>query len=318
MRALGIDLGGTKIAGVLLDDAGTVCEEVWREHDAQGTAAVVSLITRTASDLWRGRAQREKPPIGVSIAAWLDRDRTQIWPTPNLGMPKAPLKQLLSAAVGCPVTLENDGNATAVAEAIWGAGRNAQLMILLTLGTGVGGGVTDRGRLVGGARGFAGELGHVSVDPEGPRCVCGARGCLELYASGSALASRARERLDKAALVLDLAAGRAERITARHVVQAARAGDPLAVRLVEDAGRAIGRAVAVVAAVVDPDLVVLAGSVAGAAEDLIAGAAREELAKRQPLRSFLQPVPIVLAEAGRTAAARGAAELARRSSATVA
>jgi glucokinase len=194
------------------------------------------------------------------------------------------------------------------------------VLMLITLGTGVGGGVVSSGALLGGSHGLAGELGHVPVDRSGPVCSCGAHGCLEVYASGPAVAgqARARAREPEAAVILALAGGRAEQITARHVVQAARGGDRYAVALLAAAGRAIGQVVAATMPVVDPDLVVLSGSVAMSAGDLILDPARQEVARGYPLPAVLEPVPIVLGETGASAAALGAAELARGSAAAAA
>jgi glucokinase len=189
--------------------------------------------------------------------------------------------------------------------------------MLITLGTGVGGGIVVSGVLTGGSHGLAGELGHLPVDsagPAGPACCCGGHGCLELYASGPALAARARMGAGQpdGAAILSLAGGRPEQITARQVVQAARGGDAWAAGLLARAGRAVAQAVACVMPVLDPDLVVLSGSVATSAGDLILHPARQELARAHTLQAVLSPVPVVLGQTGPGAAALGAAELARR------
>lgn len=309
---IGLDIGGSKIAGLLIDDSGDVLHEVWLEHHARGTVDVISLIAETVNELKQALPVGvQEPSIGLSIAAWLTRDRTESWAMPNLGVPRSPLRQLMTEALSSEITIENDGNATAVAEAKWGAGQGASVMALFTLGTGVGGGVTIGGELIRGAHGLAGELGHLPVQPDGLPCVCGGHGCLELYASGAALATRARERVDTTSLMFDLAEGRQDSITSHHVVEAARHGDALALELVESAGRALGRAIAGLAVAIDPGVVVLTGSVARSAGDLLSHAANAELVAVQPLSYLLPPVPIVMGLAGRFAAARGAAELAK-------
>ncbi|MGI8446756.1 MAG: ROK family protein, partial [Streptosporangiaceae bacterium] len=176
------------------------------------------------------------------------------------------------------------------------------------------GGIVTSGALVQGSHGLAGEVGHIPVDRSGPGCICGGRGCLELYASGAAVTARARARARQpgGAALLALAGGQPEQITSRQVVQAAGGGDACAAGILASAGRAIGQAVAQVMPVVDPDLVLLTGSLATSAGDLILEAARQELARQRPVSAVLDPVPIMLGQTGPGAAALGAAELARR------
>jgi glucokinase len=292
MTVAGIDIGGTKIAGVLLDEQGAIRAQVWREHHSRGPESALALIESVLAEL-TGPDRVAVAAVGLSVAGWLPADRQELLTAANLGIARLPLARLLAQRLGCPVRLENDGNATAYAEYTRGAGRDARMLALFTLGTGVGGAVVADGQLLAGSHGLAGELGHLPVARRGPRCTCGARGCLETVASGPALAARAGA------------------ISARHVVAAARAGDPLAGRLLAEAGQALGRAVCLLMAVVDPDLVVLGGSVAAAAGPLILEPARRAIASNYPLLTVTAPVPVVLAQAGPAAAALGAAELAR-------
>jgi glucokinase len=338
----GVDLGGSKIAGVLLDESGTVRGELWQEHRIQGPDQAVELIGEvvgelmarepassriareaTASQMARGQpapgntaagSRRELRSVGLAVAGWLSRDRQDVRSAVNLGITATPLARLAQARLNCPVIVENDGNAAAYAEFTRGAGQQARVLMLITLGTGVGGGIVSSGTLVQGSHGLAGELGHLPVDRSGPGCVCGGRGCLELYASGAAVTAQARVRAGQpgGAALLALAAGQPGQITSRQVVQAARDGDACAAGLLAAAGRAIGQAVAQVMPVVDPDLVVLTGSLATSAGDLILAPARQELARQHALRTVLDPVPIMLSQTGPGAAALGAAELARR------
>ena len=252
--------------------------------------------------------------MGLSVAGWLSRDRLEVRTAANLGLAATPLAALAEARLNCPVLMENDGNAAAFAEYVRGAGRAAEVLMLITLGTGVGGGIVVSGALAGGSHGLAAEIGHLPIDPAGPDCCCGGRGCLELYASGPGLAAQARARAGQpeGAAILSLAGGQPGQITARQVVAAARGGDAWAAGLLARAGRAVARAVACVTPVLDPDLVVLSGSVAMSAGDLILGPARRQLARAPALPAVLSPVPIVLGQTGPGAAALGAAELARR------
>jgi glucokinase len=324
----GVDLGGSKIAGVLLDDSGAVRGEVWQEHAIAGPDQAVDLIAEVVGELSAreisGRGlpaghgttgpPRALTAVGLSVAGWLSHDRLEVRTAANLGLAATPLAALAEARLNCPVLLENDGNAAAFAEYVRGAGQPAEVLMLITLGTGVGGGIVVSGVLAGGSHGLAGEIGHLPVDPAGPACCCGGRGCLELYASGPGLATQARARAGQpdGAAILSLAGGQPGQITARQVVAAARAGDAWAAGLLARAGRAVARAVACVTPVLDPDLVVLSGSVAMSAGDLILGPARQELARAPVLPAVLSPVPMVLGQTGPGAAALGAAELARR------
>ncbi len=333
MSVAGVDLGGSKIAGVLLDDSGAVRGEIWQEHAIAGPDEAVDLIAEVVGELsarelsGHGPGGRElaaghgtsgPPPaltaVGLSVAGWLSRDRLEVRTAANLGLAATPLAALAEARLNCPVLVENDGNAAAFAEYVRGAGRAAEVLMLITLGTGVGGGIVLSGELAGGSHGLAGEIGHLPVDPAGPACCCGGRGCLELYASGPGLATRARARAGQpeGAAILSLAGGQPGQITARQVVAAARGGDAWAAGLLARAGRAVARAVACVTPVLDPDLVVLSGSVAMSAGDLILGPARRQLARAPALPAMLSPVPMVLGQTGPGAAALGAAELARR------
>lgn len=319
MTVAGVDLGGSKIAGVLLDDSGAVRGEVWQEHQIAGPDEAVDLIAEVVGELSARELAVTGPAraltaVGLSVAGWLSRDRLEVRTAANLGLAAAPLAGLAGARLNCPVLVENDGNAAAFAEYVRGAGRSAEVLMLITLGTGVGGGIVVSGVLTGGSHGLAGELGHLPVDAAGPACCCGGHGCLELYASGPALAARARMGAGQpdGAAILSLAGGRPEQITARQVVQAARGGDAWAAGLLARAGRAVAQAVACVMPVLDPDLVVLSGSVATSAGDLILHPARQELARAHTLQAVLSPVPVVLGQTGPGAAALGAAELARR------
>jgi len=356
----GVDLGGSKIAGVLLDESGTVRGELWQEHRIQGPDQAVELIGEVVGELMarepaaarvagepaaarvagepaaarvarepaggrvaRGQAapgnaaagsRRDLRSVGLAVAGWLSRDRQDVRSAVNLGITATPLARLVQARLNCPVIVENDGNAAAYAEFTRGAGQQARVLMLITLGTGVGGGIVSSGTLVQGSHGLAGELGHIPVERSGPGCICGGRGCLELYASGAAVTAQARMRAGQpeGAALLALAAGQPGQITSRQVVQAARGGDACAAGILATAGRAIGQAVAQVMPVVDPDLVVLTGSLATSAGDLILVPARQELARQHALRTVLDPVPIMLSQTGPGAAALGAAELARR------
>lgn len=288
MATVGVDVGGSKAAAVLLDESGRVIGSEWREHGSD-TFDVVATVVDLVEELSRSE---HVDSVGLSLAAWLTPDRLGVLVGANLGLAATPLRARLVEILSVPVVLENDGNATAYAEYTRGAGQGARMLVSLSLGTGVGGGIVSNGQVLTGAHRLGAELGHLQIEAEGPACVCGGSGCLELYASGRAVA---------------LAAG----VPAKAVVAAARGGDSAAVEVLAGVGRAIGRAVARIVAVVDPDAVLLSGSLAEAADELVLAPAQAELARCLPLSAVLQPAPIRLGSVGRGAAAIGAADLAR-------
>jgi glucokinase len=307
VATVGVDIGGSKIAAVLLTEAGEIGGEVWRPHDglmavgdggAGDPVDVVGLVVAAVTEL-SNSSPEPIDRVGVSIAAWLSADRLRVLLAANLGVSDAPLAYVLTERLGA-VFLYNDGDATAYAEFARGSGRGARTLVAIALGTGVGGGVVINGQVVTGARGLGGELGHLQVESGGPRCTCGGVGCLELYASGRAVAEAAKGRLSGATST-----------TAVDVVTAAQANDGEAIDILAAAGRAVGRAVGRIAAVVDPDLVVLSGSLAESAGGLIIEPAAAELQRCWPLAAVSDPVPIRLGSCGRAAAALGAAEMAR-------
>ncbi|MCU1488896.1 MAG: hypothetical protein JWM85_301, partial [Acidimicrobiaceae bacterium] len=235
--AIGADLGGTKLAAVLLDATGAVVHRIWLEGYAESYDAVVAGLEGAVGECRAVAAVHgaEVEALGLSVAGWLSRDRERLVWGANLGARDQDIGVDLRRRLRIPVVIENDGNATALAE-FRAAGASARCFVLITLGTGVGGGVIVDGRPLVGANGLAAELGHLPVSEPGERCVCGGRGCLELVASGPGIAR----------------AGGAP--TSFEIVDAARGGDPRALAVLSAAGQAIGRAVARLLPVVDPDL----------------------------------------------------------------
>jgi len=295
MRAtmvVGADIGGTKLCTVLAGDDHHVAHRTWAEHDVGATGEVVGSLVTAVEDCREvaSRAGGEVVAVGVSVAGWLSRDREYLVMGANLGARDRDLGGELRHRLGLPVVIENDGNASALAEAR--AANESHCLVVFTLGTGVGGGVVIDGEPLLGAAGLAGELGHLSVAKGGPPCVCGGRGCLELFASSRAIAR----------------AGHAT--TSYEVVAAAEAGDATAQQVLRAAGDAIGRAVALLVPVVDPDLVLISGRLADAAARYLLPAARATLDRVRPLRLVTAPPRIDLGRLGPEAAAIGAAELA--------
>jgi glucokinase len=244
----------------------------------------------------------------------VDAARSTVVFAPNLAWRDEPLRADLEKRTGLPVVVENDANAAAWGEFRHGAGRDVDDMVLLTVGTGLGGGIVVGGQLLRGHSGFAAELGHIRVVPDGHRCGCGNRGCWEQYASGRALVREARELASTdspmAARLLELAGGKAKNLQGPHVTRAAEEGDPAAVELLADVGTWLGEGIASVVAALDPALIVVGGGVSEAG-DLFMEPARTAFRRQLTARGHRPEPQIVPALLGNDAGIIGAADLSR-------
>lgn len=313
MYAIGVDIGGTKIAAGVVDEDGNILAKAKRKT-AAGDAGE---IDRAVADLYLELAQGwEVGALGVAAAGFISSDRATALFGANIAWRDYPLRERIGTLIGDDVRIvvENDANAAGWAEFRFGVGRDIQDMLLLTVGTGLGGSLVVGGRLVRGAWGVAAEVGHMRVVPDGELCGCGLRGCWEQYASGSALVREARSAAatqpDRAARLLELAGGDAAKVNGPSVTTAAKEGDPLAVELLAQLGSWIGTGSASVAALLDPALVVIGGGV-GAAGDLLLEPARAAFLAHLSGRGFRPEARIELAAMGNDAGIVGAADLAR-------
>lgn len=314
MYAIGVDIGGTKIAAGLVDEEGTILAKAKRTTVA-GDAAE---IDRAVADLFVELSQgHEVGALGVAAAGFISSDRATALFGANIAWRDYPLRDSIGALIGRPdlrIVVENDANAAGWAEFRFGVGREIDDMLLLTVGTGLGGALVVGGRLVRGAWGVAAEVGHVRVVPEGHLCGCGLRGCWEQYASGSALVREARlaaaTQPGRAQRLLELAGGDAQAVTGPSVTLAAQEGDPLSIELLAELGRWIGAGSASVAALLDPALVVVGGGV-GAAGELLLAPAQDAYLAHLSGRGFRPEARIALAAMGNEAGIVGAADLAR-------
>jgi glucokinase len=311
--AVGIDIGGTKVAGGVVDAHGKVLARARRETPSKDAAAVEETIADVVSELSQGR---DVVAVGIGAAGFVDADRAVVLFAPHLAWRGEPLLEAVQRRVRRPVVVENDANAAAWAEWRFGAGRGEDRLVCVTLGTGIGGGIVIDGRVERGRFGCAGEFGHMIVVPDGHRCECGNRGCWEQYASGNALGREARElaRADSpvAQGLLERAGGDPEAIVGVMVSQAAAEGDPAARELLEDVGRWLGRGLANLAAALDAGTFVIGGGVCDAG-DLFLEPAREAYRRHLTGRGFRPLARIVRAELGPEAGLVGSADLARRS-----
>ncbi len=306
---VGVDLGGTKLAAGLVDDTLTI-------RDRTVAPAVTTSTEDCLADIYRrlDEALATYGPvdaIGVGTASMVDFRAGRIVLSTNLPLRDVGLRDLLAARYDVPVAVDNDANVACLAEHVNGAGRGASEMVMLTLGTGIGGGIITGGRLYRGASGAAGELGHMVIDFDGPRCqgACPNSGCLEVYASGRAMS---RAALETARARPDSALGRAlaagEQVGGPLLSRLALAGDPVAVEVLAGIGEKLGIGIAGIVNIFNPEVVVVGGGAAEAA-DVLLGAARRVVAARA-LRPQRDEVRIVAAEHGPDAGLVGAAALA--------
>ena len=307
---IGVDIGGTNIIGGVIDEKGVVLAKARRDTPAQDPAAIAEVAASLILEL---SLEHEIAAVGVACAGFIDSSGSTVLFAPNLAWRDEPLKARLESVLDLPVIIENDANAAAWGEFRFGAAAEAEDMVLITVGTGIGGGVVIDGVLLRGAFGVAAELGHMRVVPGGIRCGCGNRGCWEQYASGTALVREARELVvsgtPRAARLSELCAGDPASLTGPAVTRAAAEGDPAAVELVADLGEWIGEGVASVAAILDPELVVLGGGVSEAGSLLIDPAL---VAFRRQLtgRGYRPEARFTVATLGNDAGLIGAADLA--------
>lgn len=310
--SIGIDVGGTKIAGGVVDSRGRIIARVRRPSPADDAEAIVDEIVGIAKDL---ASSHEVHSIGIGAAGFVGKDRRTVLFAPNIAWRDEPLADRVEAAVNLPTFIENDANAAAWGEYSHGVATNAESIVFVTLGTGVGGGIIIDGQLLRGSNGFAGEIGHMNLIPDGVKCGCGSRGCWEQYSSGTALVRMAREAAmeapDRAQTLLSLAGGNPAMITGRVVTQAARMGCRVARKAFDQAGRYVGIALADLVSILDPDMFVLAGGLSETGS-LIRNPAEEAFMDQQVGGDYRPAIPIVTAKLGNDAGMIGAADLARR------
>jgi len=306
-QAVGIDIGGTKIAALRISAEGEIRARTLIPTPATDqTAAMPAIEAAAAAVLDDGVAA-----IGVGIAGLVDvRSGVLLW-APNLAWRDLGVSEHLGARFGLPVTVDNDATAAAWGESRLGASRGSADSLFVGVGTGIGGGIIAGGRLIRGAHGFAGEIGHIIVEPDGPLCGCGNRGCWEQVASGLAIARAGRRAVteEPGSTIARLAGGDPGRATGELVTEAARHGDAAAIAILTTVARRLGEGIAGLVNVLDPDVVVVGGGV-GEAGDLLLGPLREAYLAAVEGPDDRPDVPIVPAQLENEAGAIGAALLA--------
>ncbi|MSO43201.1 MAG: ROK family glucokinase [Candidatus Planktophila sp.] len=309
---IGIDVGGTKVLGGVVDESGKVLATARKDTPRQGGSALMQTIADIAKELMQ---QHRVESVGVSAAGFVSSDRKTMLATPNIAdWNGVDLDNTLTSLIGLPVIIENDANAAAWGEAKFGAGRNQDHMVMLTVGTGIGGGIVVNGVLYRGAFGTAAEFGHMRVVPDGHLCGCGARGCFEQYASGNALLRYAREAINAspeiARNLLSRGDGTVAGLTGAGITDAARDGDPVALAAFNTTAQWLGVGIATLSMLLDPACVVIGGGVIDAGEILLAPT-REALARTMPFAGKHPYPQIIAAELGNEAGLVGVADLAR-------
>ena len=311
--AIGIDVGGTKLLGGVVDDDGRVIARLRRETPREGGRALTALVAELVQQLQKDT--REKiSQIGLSAAGFVSADRERMLAATNIaGWTGVNLAEELEPMIGARVIVENDANAACWGEYRYGAGRDSRNMIFLILGTGLGGGLITNGELFRGAHGTAAEFGHMRLNVSGPLCGCGARGCFEQYCAGPALMRHVEEAIvaapERAFELLSYGDGTLAGLTGKHVAAAAADGDRIATTAFKITGEWLGLGLASLVVALDPDLIILGGGVSEAGEILISPA-RESLRRNASFSGHSLP-PLAAASLGNDAGLIGVADLAR-------
>lgn len=310
--SIGVDVGGTKVLGGVVNEHGTVLAHARRDTPRQGGSALTQAIADVALELMN---DYDVSCVGISAAGFVSSDRKTMLASPNIaGWNGVNLDKELGALIGLPLVIENDANAAAWGEARFGAGVNEDHLMMLTIGTGIGGGVVVNGQLYRGAFGVAAEFGHMRVVPDGHLCGCGGRGCFEQYASGNALLRHAREAIsaspEVARNLLALGDGTVNGLTGKHITDAARQGDAVALAAFNTTAQWLGAGIASLSVVLDPACVVIGGGVVDAGEILLAPT-RAAVERYMPFAGKHPSPRIIAAELGNEAGLVGAADLAR-------
>lgn len=313
--SIGIDIGGTKVAGGIVDPDGRVLERARADTPERSKSprvvedTIVGVVERLLA-----QAPGPVATVGIGAAGFVAADRATIVFAPHLSWRNEPLRDALAERIDLPIFIDNDANAAVWAEGKFGAARGEDHVMMVNLGTGIGGGILMGGKVIRGRFGIAGEFGHMQVVPDGQRCECGNRGCWEQYASGNALVREARGLMTaNSPVVRDLAervGGDPRQLTGPLITDAARDGDPIAVELLADIGHWLGVGIADLAAAFDPGVFVIGGGVS-AAGDLLLRPARTTFRRHLTGRGYRPEAVIVAASLGNEAGLIGAADLAR-------
>lgn len=306
---IGVDIGGTKVMAAEVHPDGRLGRTAHRSTPGRvvPVALVEDALTEAVQEVARGRRIEA---VGLAAAGFVDAAGERVMFAPHLPWRSDPTRLRLEARWGVPVALDNDANCAARAEFGYGVARGYSDVVMVTLGTGIGGGLILGGTLMRGNNGMAGEFGHMQVVPNGQACECGGSGCWEQYCSGNALMRFARARLPEAGTLFDLCGGDPDALTGPMVTEAARRADPVALAAFEAVGAWLGVGLANLVAAFDPEVTVVGGGVS-AADELLLGPARAALAESLVGAGHREIPQVLRARFGPEAGVVGAADLAR-------
>ena len=306
---IGVDLGATNVRVAVVDRTGGIRAEL-RDHTGEDGSEVVPTTTALVRKL------RDEFPgvtaVGVGAAGLVDRDG-DVQYAPNIpAFRRTPLREALQRAIGLPVVVDNDANAAAWGEIVHGAAHGALYALMVTLGSGIGGGIIARGRVIRGAHGFAAEIGHFQIDPDGPMCACGERGHWEAFASGHALGrmGRAWAAAGRAPGVVARAGGDPDAVTGVHVGDSAQAGEPDGRALLDEYAELVAVGLAGLANILDPERIVISGGLVELGDTLLRPV-RDAFERRIEGAEYRPRIDIVPAALGEHAGVIGAAARAR-------
>ncbi|MEV6672405.1 ROK family glucokinase [Streptomyces sp. NPDC051162] len=308
---IGVDIGGTKIAAGVVDEEGNILAtcKVPTPSTPEGVIDAIADAVRTVS------ADHKVEAVGIGAAGYVDEKRATVLFAPNINWRHEALKDKVEQRVGLPVVVENDANAAAWGEYRFGAGQGHDDVICITLGTGLGGGIIIGNKLRRGRFGVAAEFGHIRVVPDGLLCGCGSQGCWEQYASGRALVRYARQRAqatpENAEILLGLGDGTPEGIQGKHISDAARQGDAVAVDSFRELARWAGAGLADLASLFDPSAFIVGGGVSDEG-DLVLDPIRKSFRRWLVGGQWRPHAQVLAAQLGGKAGLVGAADLARQ------
>ncbi len=281
-HSIGVDIGGTNVTVALVAEKGKIVKKIgFPTRVKEGKAKIIRRVVKAVDEVMKGLSAKSIRGIGVGAAGDIDQDKGIVRFSPNLFWKNVPLARLLKRRFNLKVVLDNDANAAAWGTYVLETNRKVKSLLCITLGTGVGGGLILNGRIYHGASGTAGEIGHITVNPQGERCNCGNYGCLETYAGGAYIVKKAIKEIKKGkkSLIKKLAGENLHSITSRTVQSAALKGDKLARRIWKEVGQYLGIALSGVINLLNPEVIVFGGGVTRARE-LIFKPMREEIRKR--------------------------------------
>ncbi len=309
---MGVDIGGTKIAAGIVDRAGKILKQARQLMVSHGTAEdALEAVIRAIDSMVSGSGSMIDG-IGICAPGPLDPKSGVVLNTPNLPCWRHfPLADKIRAKYSVPVKVDNDANAAALAETLWGAARGFRYIFYATIGTGIGTGIVFDSVIYHGNTGSAGEGGHVSIDYRGPTCGCGKRGCIEILAAGPAIGARARAKVEaersRGATILDFAGGDLNAITSQHVGKAFESGDALAREILEETVQLLTIWLGNIVDLLDPDVMVIGGGVAAMLQPFF-GEIRKNIPK-WCLNPRISEIPLVMAHYGADAGIAGGAAL---------